>query len=154
MRRTARVVTGVIFLAAAGCTANRPAADPPADRPSPPDLSAAARAAGLTGREWQLIAFGDRPAPLGAGGRAATMGFDLADGRAGGFAGCNRYSASYSLNGDTLTFGPAVSTKMACDAGMELETSFLSTLGSVRRFELADSMLVLRGESDVLARFR
>ena len=153
MTRTAGIMTALFFVVGA-CTGNRPAEAPPADRPAPPDLSAAARAAGLTGREWQLIAFGDRPAPLGAGGRAATMQFDLADGRAGGFAGCNRYSASYVLKGGTLTFGPAVSTKMACDGGMELETSFLSVLASVRRFELADSMLVLRGESDIVARLR
>ena len=154
MIRLPAVFRALLIAGGAACTGNRPAEQPPDDQPPPPDLSAAARAAGLADREWQLIAFGNRPAPLGAGGRAATLSFDLTDGRAGGFAGCNRYSASYSLRTDSLSFGPAVSTRMACDAGMDLEQSYLSTLPSVRRFEFADSMLVLRGDGGVLARFR
>ena len=154
MKRASRLSALVLIAAFGACTTNRPAGDVPEDRPLPPDLSAAARAAGLADREWRLITLGDRPAPLGAGGRPATMRFDLADGRAGGFAGCNSYSASYTISGTSLRFGPAVSTKMACDAGMEVEQSFLGALDSVRSFEFADSMLVFRGDGGAVARLR
>src|SRR5262245_48606976 len=36
------------------------------------------------------------------------------DGRAVGRAGCNNYSGTYERAGDSLSFGPVVSTKMAC----------------------------------------
>ena len=153
MKRRAIGAALSAFVAAA-CTTNRPASDPPENPPAPPDLSAAARSAGLADREWHLVSFGDRPAALGAGARPATIRFDLADGRAGGFAGCNSYSASYRLQGDSLGFGPAVSTRMACDAGMDLERDLLAALESVRRFALADSMLVLHGDAGVVMRFR
>lgn len=87
--------------------------------PKPPgaERPPAATAATLTDREWVLVGLGELDGPLGAGGRPATIRFDPATGRAEGFAGCNRYSAAYTLTGDSLAFGPAISTKMACVDG-------------------------------------
>jgi heat shock protein HslJ len=73
---------------------------------------------------------------------------------AAGFAGCNRYSAAYTLAGDTLTFGPAISTKMACADGDELERSYLATLPEIRSYGRSDSTLTLSGPGVPLARFR
>jgi hypothetical protein len=94
----------------------------------PPAVSTAS----LDDREWILVRLGEVAAPLGAGGRPATIQFDPIAGRAAGFAGCNRYSAGYSLAGGGLTFGPAISTKMAC----------------------ADPTLILSGSGGPLAGFR
>lgn len=38
-------------------------------------------------REWALVTLGDSAAPLGSGGKRATIRFDSAAARAGGFAG-------------------------------------------------------------------
>ena len=124
--------------------------------PRPPSSSEppAASVASLEDREWILVGLGDRAAPPGAGGRPATIRFDSANGSAAGFAGCNRYSAQYTLAGDRLTFGPAVSTKMACADGDELERSFLATLPEIRTYERSDSTLTLSGSGGPLARFR
>jgi len=124
--------------------------------PKPPasEQPAAASTASLDDREWILVGLGEQTAPLGAGGRPANIRFDPANGRAAGFAGCNRYSAAYTFAGDTLTFGPAISTKMACADGDELEWSYLATLPEIRSYGRSDSTLTLSGPGGPLARFR
>ncbi|MWV17852.1 META domain-containing protein [Pseudomonas sp. L-22-4S-12] len=60
------------------------------------------------------------------------------DGRAYGNAGCNHWFASFTLEGDKLTFGQAGSTrKMCAPALMEQEQRFLATLGSVQRWDVS-----------------
>ncbi|WP_371616679.1 META domain-containing protein [Streptomyces sp. NBC_00454] len=50
--------------------------------------------------------------PAGAQGRAR---FTLAaDGSASGSLGCNRFNAKATVAGDSLTFGPLTTTRMAC----------------------------------------
>ncbi len=105
-------------------------------------------------RDWELVALAQDANPRGAGGRPVTLRLDAAGGRASGFAGCNRYSAGYTLDGDRLTFGPAMSTKMACAEGMQLESAFLAMLPAVATYEVTGSTLVLRGAGGPLARLR
>ncbi len=85
-----------------------------------------AGAASVTDREWIL----------------ATLG------------GCNRFSASYRLAGDSLSFGPVVSTKMSCADGDQLERSFLAMLPAIATYQATDSALTLLGPGGVSARFR
>jgi len=126
--------------------------------PSPAATVSASRGevvpSALANREWTLVQLGGADAPLGAGGRAATLTFDDATMRAAGFAGCNRYSGSYTLVRDSLAFGAAVSTKMACADGMDLEQRYPTMLPGVTGYRLADSTLTLRGASGDLAVFR
>jgi heat shock protein HslJ len=58
------------------------------------------------------------------------------DGRAVGRAGCNNYTTKYQRTGGTISFAPAISTKMACAPElMALEQSYLDTLMAVTRVE-------------------
>lgn len=50
-----------------------------------------------------------------------------ADGKVTGYAGCNNYRSTYALDGNTVTFGPVMSTKMACP-DMQGEKVFTSLL--------------------------
>jgi heat shock protein HslJ len=109
---------------------------------------------GLSDREWFLISAGDLNEPRGAGDRPITLRFDSTDTRAGGFAGCNQYSAAYRLSGDSLTFQAPIATKMFCEGFMEVETALLGALERVRRFEVTDSTLTLYSEEGPVARFR
>lgn len=60
------------------------------------------------------------------------------EGRAYGNAGCNHWFASYTLDGDTLSFGAAGSTrKMCAPALMEQEARFLDSLGKVVRWDIS-----------------
>ena len=143
--RTTIPVACVLFLAAGlGCGPKPPSQQPPASRLTAP----------IADRQWTLATLGERTAPLGAGGRPATLRLESATPRAVGFAGCNRFSASYRLSGDSLSFGPVASTRMACIDGDELERSFLAVLPAVATYQATDSALTLSGPGGVLARFR
>ena len=89
--------------------------------------------------------------PLGAGGRRVTLNLDPAENRATGFAGCNRYSGPYTVRGDSISFGPAISTRMACNQGMDVETEYLGVLPRVIRYSVADTTLTLFGTQGQIA---
>jgi heat shock protein HslJ len=77
-----------------------------------------------------------------------------ADGRVGGSAGCNAYTASYSAAGPKLTFGPAAATRKMCvrPAGvMEQEQQFLKALETVATARFEGDRLELRAATDALA---
>ncbi|MEE9100596.1 META domain-containing protein [Pseudomonas nitroreducens] len=60
-------------------------------------------------------------------------------GRAYGSAGCNHWFASYTLEGDKLTFGqPGSTRKMCAEALMEQEGRFLQMLHDVQRWDFSD----------------
>jgi heat shock protein HslJ len=123
--------------------------------PKPPSQEQAAvrGPAPITDRDWALVALGTQPAPAGGGHQPATLRLEASPSRAVGFAGCNRFSASYTLADDSLRFGPAVATKMACAEGDELERGYLSALPIVTTFEATDSALILKGPDGPVARF-
>ena len=58
---------------------------------------------------------------------APTLELRLNENRVLGLAGCNRYSGSFSLEGDKMIFGYMLSTMMACPS-MSLESQFLKLL--------------------------
>ena len=145
------IVSVLIFAAAVACT-QKPDTPPAADSAAPGEISTPP--SGITDREWLLVQLGDKLSPQGNGGKPVTLTLASAEGRASGDAGCNQYSGPFTLSGNQLTFGPAISTKMACEQGMDVETAFLSMLNDVRTYQATDSSLTLRGASGPVARFR
>jgi len=67
------------------------------------------------------------------------------DGRAGGSTGCNSYSGTYQVRGDTISFGRLISTKRACldQNANQQEQRFLTALESANRFRLASDRLTI-----------
>ena len=108
----------------------------------------------ITGKEWIVVAVGDRIAPVGAGGKMLTLTLDDSTHHAYGFAGCNQYNANYTLTDSALTFGPVMSTKMACLESMEIEMVFLSTLPYVTNWQQPDSILTLTSSGGVVVKLR
>lgn len=122
----ASMKSGVALLAGlvlAGCgsapvvtaeTPDAPAADAPASGP-------------LDGGFWTLAGVSRGPLAELAHARTVTLGFG--EGRAFGFAGCNRYFAGYTFSGNRLDLGPAGSTMMYCEGeGSAVESAFLPML--------------------------
>jgi heat shock protein HslJ len=109
--------------------------------------------AALARGEWVLARLYEAPPPMGGGTRPATITFDSGAQRAGGFAGCNRYSAPYTLRGDSLVFGAVMSTKMFCQQGDSLERRYLGMLERVRTFSASDTMLTFFAGGEAVARF-
>ncbi len=109
----------------------------------------------LIATDWVLVSLGDRANPIGAGGRPVTLRIDVSpDAVAAGFAGCNRYTGSYTVRRDSITFGPSASTKIACAQGMDLEQAYLSTLPKVVTYAIEDSTLTFFGASGTLVTYR
>lgn len=60
-----------------------------------------------------------------------------ADGTITGTGGCNRIRGKATITGDAISFGPMISTKMACSpAVMNQEQKFLSALHDVRTWRI------------------
>lgn len=78
------------------------------------------------------------------------------NGRAVGHAGCNNYTGGFKRAGDGISFGPLISTKMACAPEiMSLEQSYLATLAAATRAERRpDGMLALTTDSAAQILFR
>lgn len=69
-----------------------------------------------------------------------------ADGQVSGSAGCNRYFASFSVDGNTIKIGAPGATKMFCGepAGlMEQESRFLKALESASSYRVSGGTLTL-----------
>lgn len=78
-----------------------------------------------------------------------SLGF--AEGRVAGLAGCNNYTASYEVEGDTLKIGMAASTRKMCPAAlMDQEQKFLDALTRVTRYEVDETgaLLLFGADSD------
>ncbi len=99
----------------------------------------------LVGTPWVLVALGDQAdLQVVEPGSVVTATF-AADGTVSGSAGCNAYSAPYTVAGDRLiSVGPVVATLKACPTGMDQEQAFLQALESVRSYTItADGRLRL-----------
>lgn len=111
----------------------------------------------VTQVEWTLTHLGGVPVSLPEGRRVPTLQLTVSDSgtiHAGGTTGCNGYGGPATLGDATLTFGPLVSTKMACPDAMELETRFLAALAETDGYRVQDEFLQLLDAGDVVARFR
>lgn len=59
------------------------------------------------------------------------------DGAVSGSGGCNRFTGSAVIEGDTIKFGDLGSTMMACEeAAMDQEMKFHAALGATRTFRI------------------
>jgi polar amino acid transport system substrate-binding protein len=110
----------------------------------------------LTGTQWQVRSYFN---PAEAGGMASPMGgvqltAEFQDGNVGGFAGCNTYNASYTVDGDSLSIGEAASTMMFCEGLMDQEAAFLAAMQSASSFELETGQLhILDDQGQVVVDF-
>ncbi len=101
---------------------------------------------GLQGVRWVLVSY------VNAAGETVTALVDSEvtaefgpDGRVAGSGGCNRYFASYTVDGGNLAIGQAGSTMMACEPMelMQQEAQFLATLGSAATWQVEGDMLTI-----------
>jgi len=119
----------------------------PACTPVPSDSSSP------YGVDWRLIELNGQPAPRGAGGKPGTLTLVEGEGRASGFAGCNRFSGTVTASSGRIQFGPLMLTKMACAEGMDLEAHYPTTLNRSNSFRVTETGLELLSGSEVVARF-
>lgn len=75
------------------------------------------------------------------------------DGRVAGSAGCNRYTGTFTTEGEKVTFGPAAATRKMCpDAKvMEQEQNFLTALGTVSTVQVEGDRAHFRAADGAIA---
>jgi heat shock protein HslJ len=111
--------------------------------------------ASLASTEWILTAYSNGQDAV----VSVLMGTEITaafgdDGRLAGSAGCNTYGASYEVDGDHITFGPAVTTRMWCaepDGIMDQENAFLAALGLAATYHIQGDKLEMRNADGALA---
>ena len=108
---------------------------------------AASAARPMVGTRWVLVEIDGEPAGSGTDGRPADFQLDQ-DGQAAGFGGCNRFGGGVTVEGDSLVFGPMMSTMMACAEGDRLEQAYLAKLVGPVRYSISGEELVLYGGDD------
>ncbi len=99
----------------------------------------------LVGTNWVLASIGEQPVTLATGQREPTLQL-ASDRRANGYAGCNMFNGAYQLSGDKLSFGPLAMMRMACAAGMDIESGYAAALGGAKGYKIAGSTLALTDE--------
>ena len=77
----------------------------------------------LINTSWRITAINGRVVPADRPYR-----LEFTDGRLSGRAGCNSFGGGYQLNGNRLTAGPLMSTRMACPGRMADEQTVLRIL--------------------------
>ena len=108
----------------------------------------AAGAAGLEGTLWELFSYQDAEGETvevipDSGARA-----EFEDGQVSGTSGCNRFSGSYSVDGDSISIGPLASTLMGCpDPLAAQEFGFMSSLQSAATYSISEDRLELINEA-------
>jgi polar amino acid transport system substrate-binding protein len=119
----------------------------------------------LAGTKWQARSLlkpaqGDSPvSPLAGTLLTAEFGDSASPegSTVSGSAGCNRYTAGYTANGDALSIGQAAVTMMFCEAPegvMDQEAAFLSAIQSASSFKLeADLLRILNDQGQGVVDF-
>lgn len=102
-------------------------------------------AATLENTTWQteIAAASPETTPAGQNANVATARFE--NGQLFGKAGCNQFSAPYTVNGQQLSIGPLRSSQMACAAAgvMGLEARYLQSFTYVRSYKISGGLLRL-----------
>lgn len=95
----------------------------------------------LPGSQWHLVSLGDEAVLANS---EITLQFDDS-GSAAGTGGCNSYGTTYTANGQSITFTPAVATEMAClDEGiMAQEIAYFAALAEASSYTLTDDALTI-----------
>ena len=110
----------------------------------------------LEGPNWLLIEFADETLNTILSDYQVTMNLDPERGTAAGSAGCNNYFASYQIDGQNLTLGPAGSTMMMCpEPQMNIEITFLTALAEVAGYQIeGDKLMITNAAGDMILKFK
>ena len=147
---------GAIVMAACGPR------QPDADAPPPPASIGAARdstasQAGLVNTYWRITTLDTMsvPAASDSGPRAPHLQLTERGGTItySATVGCNGIGGDATINGDSLTFGPGIGTKMYCEVLNALEVQLQSVLTGTRSWSITGDTLELRdGSGNQIAR--
>jgi heat shock protein HslJ len=109
---------------------------------------------GITEKYWKLVEL--RGQPVAGLEREPHLILKAAGGRVTGFAGCNGFTGSYTLDeaAARISFGQLAMTRRFCSTGMEVERGFGEVLEQADSYSLnGDTLTLNRARMAPLARF-
>jgi heat shock protein HslJ len=95
----------------------------------------------LSGTKWLLREVDGETVTITEGQKVAFITFIEEEGRIHGFGGCNVFNGSFESDGEEITFGPMMSTRMAC-AEDNIEPRYLQALERADRFVVQGTDLI------------
>jgi heat shock protein HslJ len=111
-------------------------------------------AEGITEKYWKLMELRGQPVPTLE--QEPHLILKAQDGRVMGFAGCNSFTGTYTLDAAKarINVGPLAMTRKFCSAGMDVERGFGEVLGQADSYSMSGGDLTLnRARMAPLARF-
>ncbi len=112
----------------------------------------AAEPLSLPGRLWNVLMYNNgKEAVVSVVLGSKITAYFSEDGQLSGNAGCNNYSAAYEIDGDQITIGPAITTRMACaepEGVMEQETAYLAALEMASSYQFEDGQRLVLLDSE------
>ncbi|MEM6673615.1 MAG: META domain-containing protein [Planctomycetota bacterium] len=108
----------------------------------------------LAGTSWTITNLNNGKAAVTGVIAETNLALNFVDEKSvAGSSGCNRFSGSYTQDGETITIGPLAVTRMMCaepEGVMEQETLCLRALEAARVLRVEGNRLELRNETGAL----
>lgn len=101
---------------------------------------------------WQVVSLPGAPVPDSTQENVLFVQFETGTGRVSGFAGCNNFSGTYTLQSQELSIRKLISTKKACP-GLAAEQALLNALESANRYQILVEALELYRTDSLVATF-
>ncbi|MEO8003178.1 MAG: META domain-containing protein [Arenimonas sp.] len=143
MRKLIHFSLVVLMLSASACQS------------TPEDNAGSVSRAELRNTLWALTSLDGKAIQTGEGQRMASLTLNAEESQASIVTACNRGSAAYTVNGASIKFDAAMSTKMGCpEEQMQQEAAFFKTIADTVRYEIKGETLELfNTENKLLATF-
>jgi heat shock protein HslJ len=105
---------------------------------------------------WKLTSLNGNTIQTREGQRMASLTLTAEESSARIVTACNQGSATYTIEGTSIKFSVAMSTKMMCEPEpMQQEAAFFKVIADTTRYEIKGETLELyNAESQLLASFR
>jgi len=102
-----------------------------------------APAPSLGGVTWEVTGYNNGRQAVVSPKLGTTLSFTFADGNVSGRAGCNTFRAPYTVDGNRVAIGPAMTTRKHCpeEGVMEQEREFLAALEAAKIWTVRDDLL-------------
>jgi len=102
---------------------------------------------------WKLNSIDGKDVDSDFAAKMPTLQFNFANNKVFGTAGCNDYSADFTLANNVLEIKPMITTRMACD-DMDGETKYVKAFTGRVDADMENGMLVLRKDNKEIMTFK
>lgn len=107
----------------------------------------------LVNTYWKLVGLNGKDVAVSDKQREPHLVF-AADNRVAGSDGCNRIAGDYTLDGNKITLGQMIGTRMACMENADQAQAFNTALSTIGSYQIQGSVLDLFDNSGApIARF-